>query len=436
MFRPVILVTAIAVELVRFACSANAGTIPRSISTSRQFIVYGPDARLRGAICDLAERTKTTALRLLHEKDEWRTPIVVNVQYPQANLPELPPAHLNFSQTAAGLKLQLDLTIAADVGAREVERELLRAIYLEMSYRQQPDIPAGTAFVEPPDWLLDGTLALGNEHDPSGLTECLRTATAAGRAVTLEEFLGQRPGLLESSVRTIHRAYAAALVTMLTRAPGGRLRLARFVADLPHASNDPFVDLLLHFPELGDNPAAVEKSWCRAIAQWSSNEPFQLLDCAETERQLARTLRLSVREKDQPIANYTLEEFPKFVRLSSSGDAFRGLTRELLVLSGRANPLYVPVIFEYKKIVGLLARRKTRRIAQRLAGARAMREEISRTMEGIEDYMNWFEATQSRTASGAFRDYFKAAELAPESKPRRHDPISVYLDSLAARLGN
>ncbi len=170
--------------------------------------------------------------------------------------------------------------------------------------------------------------------------------------------------------------------------------------------------------------------------QWSLNEPFRLLDCAETERQLAHTLQISVPEQNHPMTSYSLEEFPKFVRLPASRDALRGLTRELLTLSGRANPLYVPVIFEYEKIVALLARRKTRRIAQRLAVARATREQINRTMQGIDDYMNWFEATQARTASGAFRDYLKAAKLALEPTPRRHDPISVYLDVLEAQSGN
>jgi hypothetical protein len=50
--------------------------------------------------------------------------------------------------------------------------------------------------------------------------------------------------------------------------------------------------------------------------------------------------------------------------------------------------------------------------------------------------MNWYEATQSRSASGAFREYMKAAELSLERERRRHDPISVYLDALEAQLEN
>ena len=433
MRRAVAAIVTLGLGLGGFTSAASAGTIPRSISTSRQFIVYGPDARLRGAICDLAERTKASALRLLQEKDAWVTPIVVHARYPQANLPELPPAQLNFSQTGSGLKLQLDLSISADITAPAVERELLRSIYLEMMYRQHPDVEAGTAFVQPPDWLLEGTLALADQGDLSSLSACLRTATP-GSFISLGEFLQLRPSLLDSPSRNIYRAYATALVAMLVAAPEDRMRLARFVAHLPQSSNDFFADLQAHFPMLGDNPEAADKRWRKAVAEFLSAR-FQILNCAETERQLARILRLTVWAGGQPVTEYSLEEFPRFIKLPKSPEILKGLTRDLLTLAANANPLYGPVIFEYQKIVAQLTRRKTWHAAQRLAAARAMREEISRTMEDIEDYMNWFEATQARTASGVFRNYFKAAELSLQPKPRRRDPISVYLDALEAQSG-
>jgi hypothetical protein len=52
-------------------------------------------------------------------------------------------------------------------------------------------------------------------------------------------------------------------------------------------------------------------------------------------------------------------------------------------------------------------------------------------MSKIDNYLNWFEATQAQTKSGAFADYLKAAEHQPDGAPHRHDAISVYLDALA-----
>src|SRR5437762_14078629 len=116
----------------------------RSVSPSRQFIIYAPGTALRGAVSELAEQTKSNLLALLRQPDRWKTPIVINLQPEQANLPEIPPAELRFSQTGFGVKLQLDLTIAQNLDASLMERELLRAVLLEMIYRKQPDIAPGT----------------------------------------------------------------------------------------------------------------------------------------------------------------------------------------------------------------------------------------------------------------------------------------------------
>jgi len=70
-----------------------------SVSPSRQFIVYGGDPLLRGAVSQLAERTKSNLLSLLGRPDQWKTAIVINLQTPKANLPEVAPVDLRFSQT-------------------------------------------------------------------------------------------------------------------------------------------------------------------------------------------------------------------------------------------------------------------------------------------------------------------------------------------------
>src|SRR5215510_12076202 len=59
-----------------------------STSPSRQFVIFGADAKVRGAISGLAEQTKTNLLGLLRQRDDWQTPVVVNLQAQQANAPE------------------------------------------------------------------------------------------------------------------------------------------------------------------------------------------------------------------------------------------------------------------------------------------------------------------------------------------------------------
>jgi hypothetical protein len=108
----------------------------RSTSTSQQFLVYGAEVGVRGMICDLAERTKSDLLRLLGLRDSWQTPLIVNLDYPRANVPDAPLVQLDLSQLGYGLKLQLNLLLTREMKGVGVQRELLRAILVELMYRE------------------------------------------------------------------------------------------------------------------------------------------------------------------------------------------------------------------------------------------------------------------------------------------------------------
>ena len=267
----------------------------RTLSTSRQFILYGTDVGLRGAISHLAEETKTNLLTILRRSDSWKTPIVVNLQFSQTNVPEIPPTAVHFSQTGAGLKLQLDLTISSDFNSASVERELLRAILLEMIYRQQPDLPPGTAYVDPPDWLLDGIVAVSAGRDQKALVEALETLLAADKIAPLVDFLRQRPILLDAPSRLLFRAYSAAFVRWLIDEPEGRSHLGQYIDNLSRASNDPSADLKIHFSALHDD--SVEKTWRFRVAQFCDSQGYQLFTFAETQRRLDELL-LSIKVTD------------------------------------------------------------------------------------------------------------------------------------------
>ena len=401
----------------------------RSISISRQFLVYGADVRMRGAICDLAERTKRDLLELIDRRDEWTTPIIVNARYPQANFPDMPRIVLNLAQTGFGLKIQLDLTIDLAVSGPEIRRELLRALLLELMYRCETNLPAGAVYVPPPNWLLNGIPPRQSDFDRGNWIDVLAAPLATGKYRPLKEFL--RPeelSDLDAPSRFLYRAYSIALVELLVQTPDGRGRLARLITDLPFASNDPITDLGLYFPELS-NESSAEKAWSLHLARLAAVQPFQLLSTAEVELKLDELLLLRISGADVE-RTYRLEEFPQFIRQGSSKLILARLSRDLSVFATRANPICRPMILEYARIGALLARGKTNGIAERLKSLRASRRGIVVQMRKINDYMNWFEATKAQSPSGAFTDYFKAAELGSAPEERRHDRISVYLDAL------
>lgn len=416
------------------ATTAAAAPLERSVSSSRQFIVYGPDRGLRGGICDLGERTKKNMLAVLQQRDGWKTPIVVNAERRAANLPEAPPAQLRFSQTGFGLKLQLELTFDAESKPDATERELLRVLLLEMMYRDVPDTPAGTAYVQPPDWLIDGILAVAPDHDFARMAESLAALPAESKCLQLAEFLQLQPALLETPSRAVYAAEAGALVSMLRDLPDGRARLGRFIRHLPSASNDAVADLRSQFSELARSDEELQQSWGRALNALSGRERYRMMTCDETEQALLETLVVRL-QTGRNVETETLEEFPKFIHSGGATRELEMLEERLLVISGRANPLYAAIIAEYRRITAALTRRKTNKIAERLARVRGDREQIARLMGSIADYLNWFEATQGHAQSGAFVEYMQAARTSVARAPQRHDPISVYLDALESQLG-
>lgn len=411
--------------------SLPSAPLERSVSPSQQFIVYGADPASRAGISNLAEQTKANLLTLVRRSDDWKTPVLINLQVPQANLPELPAAALRFSQTGSGLKLQLDLTIAAEIDPAAIERQLLRAILLEMIYRREPDIAPGTAYVEPPDWLLDGVLALTPGRDRAPLMEALAVSK---KLMPLEKFLRQRPELLDSAARQLYRGYSFALVQLLVDGTDGHARLARYIGDLSNASSDPLVDLKAQFPELAGN--GMEEIWKSKVTRLSAGQDYYLLTFAETERRLDELLRTKLSDPAHPAKTFLLEDFSRMKPSRGQAVALKQLSQGLLLLEARANPVLRPIVQDYQRIAARLAAGKDHGVTGRLIRLRTSRAKIAARMGDIDDYMNWFEATQPRTTSGEFSDYLKAASEANQPEPRRRDPLSVYLDALEEQFSN
>jgi hypothetical protein len=420
-----------AAALVPFALATSAlPPLPRSVSTSRQFIVYCSDVRIRAALCNVAERTKAAALALIRQPDQWKRPIVVNAQPPHANLPELPAAAFSLAQTEAGLKLQLDLIIGDEIDSLAIEHELLRAILIEMMYRTQPNVPAGATYLRPPDWLVEGVLAWASQLGPPEFGGRLRNIVFAHKVVSLQDFLRQRPDLLDSPSLEIYRSYSYALVALLRHGN----ELATFMADLPHASGGTLEDLILHFKNFGGSIEKAERVWNASVTQLVYSKGYESLSVSETERRLEASLQFQFLKSKQPEKFWKLEDYPGFIRVPGRAIVLTELTENLMALGVRANPVCRAIVLEYQQIAARLARGNTRGIERRLARLQKVRQTMAARAQQIDDYMNWFEATQSTARSETFVEYFKAAERIGTTS--RHDPISGYLDFIETQFGD
>ena len=412
---------------------AIAAGKPRSTSTSRQFLVYGADVTVRGAMCDLAERTKSNLLRLLDLRDSWKTPLIINLDYPQANLPDAPAARVDFSQLGYALKLQLNLLVTKEIRGDEVQRQLLRVILLEMMYRNRGNIAPGTPYVAPPDWLVNGVIELRPGRDSNDDAKLLQTMVAAQKITPLDDLVRQRREQLDAPSRQLHDAYSMALLQLLLDAPGGQRKIAQFIADLPDAPNDAMANLKTHFPEtLGRSP---NKWWVLSVAHLSASDRHEILSAEETSSRLDHLLTFSIPSPDGTKKEYSLGEYEIFRKLPAHRKVLGKVSQQLLLLGARAHPSYRPIVQEVYELAdsiaqGKLSRAKLNKMHGRLDRVASYRQVIQRQQSEVDDYLNWYEATQTKTMSGAFSQLLEAAKSADEPQPRRRDPISVYLDSI------
>ena len=304
-----------------------------------------------------------------------------------------------------------------------IEREIVRVILLEMIYRNQTEIAPGETYVEPPDWLIDGLLALTPGRDRSPIIIAI---TAAERAPSLEEFLGERPELLDPVGQSLYRAYAFALVQLLAENPA---RFGRYIDNLASSSNDPLKDLQKGLPQLGGK----ETIWQSTIANVKESRRTDLLTFSQTDEKLDALLQTEfpaadVREKSLSLENLCRKKLSQAQKL-----ALKKFGEDLLLLAARANPALRPVIQDCHQLAAQLALGKNHGVAMKLADLRTLRAKLSARMGEIDDYMNWFEATQLQTSSGLFENLNAAAE-STSPRPHRRDVFSTYLDAMESQF--
>ena len=167
----------------------------------------------------------------------------------------------------------------------------------------------------------------------------------------LEKFLAQRPGLVDSTGRTIYRAYSFALVQMLLDEKNGGAQLAKYIDHLSESSNDPLEDLKEQFPLLTND---AEKVWQLALNRLKSQQTFRLLTFAESEQRLDELLSVKISEPNKPVKPVTLEEIAQHKLSASEKMALDQLKRDLMFLVPQTNPVLRPIGHEYQESLSCL----------------------------------------------------------------------------------
>jgi hypothetical protein len=406
----------------------------RSESGNKQFVVYSEDVRLRQRVASFAEEVKNDVMRLVGEGDLWKAPIVITLE--RATTMELkePPARLRLAETQQpSFKIEISVKIGDDPAAVHLQKLLVRAVLLEYAYRYT-GVSAGQPVVEPPWWIVEGMLETARRREEGTDTALFQRLVEANRLPPIEKFLTEKPDELGPSALAVDRALAMSLLQLLVEQPDGRKKIGKLLRDWPQSDGDPATLLARHFSDLGTGPV-LQKWWTLNLARFAAVDRYQGLTAEETEKELGPLLGIElVINKKGEKKTFAIAEYPEFLKLPGSREVLEGRFHEVVALGTRASILCRPAVVDYAEILSLLSKGKTRGVKERLAKTEEYRQRALKRSSDIADYMNWFEATQMKTRSGAFDNYLKTAADIAEQERKQKGLVGRYLDEIEKEL--
>jgi len=398
----------------------------KSVSLSRQFVVYCADSLLRLKTTSFAEETKASMLSLLGLSDDWKLPIVIAIDAASAASPDQPSSQLGIFETESGAKIELRVRLKAENPF--LQHQIVRALLLEQAYRKAA-IKGGSEYRNPPPWLVEAIVLHQMTRGTDMRPAIYKTMVARNQFPSLSAFLKSDPAKLDSTSLNYYRAFAFALLELLIDLPAGKQSLSSYVRALSSGATDPLEEIRSKFSALGESDQTFEKWWSLSIAKLSASSRHEGLSLNDTEQRLNALLVLPVSLKGET-QQFSFGDYRKFIKLAEARKLLRQRQNELLWLSVDANALFRPVVLEYQKIAALLARGKTGRITKKLKHLAEYRQAVLQRLDEVADYLNWIEATQLGARSDSFDGYIRAANDLAIAPPKLRGPISRYLDSV------
>jgi hypothetical protein len=400
----------------------------RSESSSKQFVVYCEDVRLRQRTASFVEEVKADVLHLLGERDRWKAPIVITLERSSTLQSGEPPVAFRLMETQPGFKVEINVKFGDDPTAVNLQKHIIRAVLIEYAYREA-GVTGGMPVVEPPWWIVQGLIEMNRRRESGVDADLFRRLVETNRLPPIESFLGEKPDELGPTALAIDRAIAMCLLQLLLEQPGGHEKLAHLIRAAPRSNDDPVALLAREFSVFADGRQTLQKWWTINLARFAAVDRYQGLTLEETDKELARRLQIEMAvNKAGDKKTFGVVEFDQYLKLPASRAALAGTRAEILALSTRAHALFRPVLADYAEIFALLARGKSRGVRDRLAKAEQYRSFVLRRASEIADYLNWFEATQMGSRSETFDNYLKTANEISEQDRKQKGPIARYLD--------
>ena len=408
--------------------------IPHSTSSSGQFIVYSNDPKARSLAAIHAEDQKREFLELLRTTDNWKLPVIVNLDATPPLVRRPPQWQLRiYEGDDRKNKVQLDIFDRSLLDSPDFQTLLLSTLVLEYSYRNTP-VKAGRPFQEPPTWFVQGLAQRIRSQDQGLPASLYASLLSTGAPPRLNDFLDSRLDRMDPTLLAIYQAQAAAFIDAILSLPDGRDGLRSYLS-VPRKSPPSLDEIVGCIPSLGKKSEELSRKWVLSMARSSAADRVDLMTARDTGDELDRILTVKALPdpKHPEMAAMSGPYALPAIARSRNGRFILSQTQEdLLKLSLRAHPLYKSLVDEYLRIVRELVQKPKRHEEKAIATAEDVRAGLQRQSDEIRDYMDWVQATKIHTDNDDLQKVVQSVnDLA--NPPPRTDEISRYLDAVAAR---
>ena len=339
-------------------------------------------------------------------------PPVLVVLHPFKENPSLKNTLRVDSLEGRSTKIQIDCSYPPEVNG-ELGEILARAMLLRKHYANQPP-QSGVTIRSFPSWLTRG---IGLVCNPGAGFVLSSELTPDTEVPSLEKFLCQKAPVSGSDqVLEAYNSMAALAVKAGMRGEGAKA----------------FRDWIGHFN--AKDPRVSFSDWPDS---WSLGkvERLWLLLIAGQERGDEGTLSIlgtisSLKKYDEILSGLPTQAHSIALLKKEKGGIFTSqqLTSRLSALRLQANPLVIPLIDRTLNLLSQINRQSLKKLLAEEKKISDLQGLILKQSRAIEDYLDWYEMTKTRTKSGLF-ERFLAAPLPPVKK----GPVGRYLDAVEER---
>lgn len=407
----------------------------RSISSSRQFVVYAEDPVLRMSAASVADQVKLGLHRLLRIRggSEWIAPVVITMRPRGTTETAESPARVRLVETVQGPKIEVDILTGPSPVPVDFHRRITHAVLLDLALREAGR--GGPVARTLPRWIVLGTSAL-TRPDPVG-RKTFAGLVESGNLPDLDVFILNPPAPDEVSLDAeIYTAYAASLVSTILGIEDGHPRFRRLLGRslAVNPETDGFGALSEVLEAVG-GPDNLHRLWSLELAALSHPDGSRIAEAGPSLDMVTEALDRPITVPgDGPDSTLPLRRMGELPRDQAVADQLRVAARELSVSASRANPLVTPILADLAGLCSRAATGERDTLPPRVADLERLAARLEKLTADITDHLNWIEATQVRPANDPFESYFRMAEHMMPGNPatarRPSDPVSEYLDGM------